>query len=389
MTAPTIRPTEKVAFIYHFFPHYRYGVVRALTQRLDAAFVGDRKGAEGIAPYIFDHGEEFHAARCYYLGKLAFQPAVVGYCLRARRDVFVFLASPNHVSTWIGALIARLRGKRVVFWGHGFKYARRDLKNRVRKLFFSLAHDFYAYGWRAKRNAMALGADPGRIHVGFNSLNYDAQLPLRQALLGGNQAGHRDGSVLRIFCISRLTRICRYDMLLDAAAQLAGKGIRSRVVFVGDGPEGEALERQARDLGVDVEFHGAIYDESRIAGLVFDADVTVSPGKVGLTAMHSLMFGTPVITHDDFESQMPEVEAIVPGFTGELFRAGSVSDLADKLATFPARFPDRRLTRERCFTMIDRLYNPDKQAEVMLRAVCGLPAATGDDAFTLFAREQA
>jgi hypothetical protein len=38
--------------------------------------------------------------------------------------------------------------------------------------------------------------------------------------------------------------------------------------------------------------------------------------------------------------------------------------------------------------MLDLLYNPGKQAEVMRRAVCGLPAERGDDAFTLFERER-
>jgi hypothetical protein len=100
--------------------------------------------------------------------------------------------------------------------------------------------------------------------------------------------------------------------------------------------------------------------------------------------MHSLMFGTPVVTNDNFESQMPEVEAIVPGFTGELFSDGSVGDLAKKLASHWDRFPDRQLTRQRCFEMIDRLYNPETQAKVLIRAVSGLPADRGDDAFRMF-----
>ena len=36
----------------------------------------------------------------------------------------------------------------------------------------------------------------------------------------------------------------------------------------------------------------------------------VSPGNVGLTAIHSLTYGTPVLTHDNFNFQMPEAEAI-------------------------------------------------------------------------------
>ena len=42
----------------------------------------------------------------------------------------------------------------------------------------------------------------------------------------------------------------------------------------------------------------------------------VSPGNVGLTAIHSLSYGTPVLTHNNFNNQMPEVESIQPGFNG-------------------------------------------------------------------------
>jgi glycosyltransferase involved in cell wall biosynthesis len=374
----------KAIIFYHFFPHYRAGIIDELSRRLDITFVGDRVGAEGIEAFSFGASKNFLVARAHYFGKLVFQPRVLAYCLFAKQDVFVFLASPNHISTWIGSAIARLRGKRVIFWGHGHKSVKRTIKARVRVLFFSIAHGFYSYGWRAKENAVALGANPEMIYVGFNSLNYAKQAPLRDELLRYCKQSESSKSILKIFCISRLTAACRYDMLLDAVNLISNNGTRILVTFVGDGPMRCALEHQAKRLRLEASFLGAIYDEGRIAKLVFDADVTVSPGKVGLTAMHSLMFGTPVVTNDNFESQMPEVEAIVPGFTGELFSDGSVGDLAKKLASHWDRFPDRQLTRQRCFEMIDRLYNPETQAKVLIRAVSGLPADRGDDAFRMF-----
>lgn len=43
--------------------------------------------------------------------------------------------------------------------------------------------------------------------------------------------------------------------------------------------------------------------------------------------MHSMMFGCPVITHNNFNWQMPEYEAIKPGITGDFFKMDDVSDL--------------------------------------------------------------
>ena len=57
----------------------------------------------------------------------------------------------------------------------------------------------------------------------------------------------------------------------------------------------------------------------------------MSIGNIGLTAIHSLSFGTPVASHDNFENQMPEVEAIIDGENGFLFEENNSNDLIDKI----------------------------------------------------------
>jgi hypothetical protein len=98
------------------------------------------------------------------------------------------------------------------------------------------------------------------------------------------------------------------------------------------------------------------------------------------------MYGTPVISNNNFTTQMPEAESIVPGHTGEFFEDRSIDSLVEVLLTFHDRFPDRNETRRRCFRMIDEIYNPRVQAAVMLSAVLGEVAPLGNDAFLLFDR---
>ena len=91
----------------------------------------------------------------------------------------------------------------------------------------------------------------------------------------------------------------------------------------------EELLNLVKSLKLDrqVWFFGACYDESKIAELIFNANVCVSPGNVGLTAIHSLSYGTPVITHDSFSHQMPEFEAIIPNLTGNFFEEGNLQSM--------------------------------------------------------------
>lgn len=379
---------KNVAIVYHFFPHYRKGILEALIQSkdLDVQFYGGADGIEGIKEYPFPENSKFKAISTYHAGNVVVQPYVIFLSLFGRFDSFVFLANPYFLTTWIAAAICRLRGRRVVFWGHGFKSDSRSLINIVRRSFFSLAQAFYTYGWRAKENAIKLGFEPESIYVGFNSLDYNRQLAVRRDILAKRSKLTSDDSpCIKILCISRLTDLCRYDMLFDAINIAAVKyGVNASVVVIGDGPSRKQLESQVLELGLKVDFIGALYDEGEIARHVFDADVTVSPGKVGLTAMHSLMYGTPVISNDDFIAQMPEVEAIVKGKTGLLFKSGDVQDLAACLRDFSSAFQDRDETRENCFRMIDEIYNPSRQLDVLVRAVDGIPAEKGDDAFVMF-----
>lgn len=375
----------RVAIFYHFFPHYRKGIIEQISRQTEAVFLGDSIGEDGIRPHEFQDGQNFKHSNCWRVWKFVFQPKTI---LEAFKDydAFIFLANPNHISTWLAAILLRIRGRRVIFWGHGFKSSDKSIKNIVRKSFFSLADAFYTYGWRAKLNAIKLGFAPEKIYVGFNSLDYIEQKKVRDHLLSrGRGTANRE---TLITCISRLTAACRYDMLLDAIKLAQDNGPqRFRVSIIGDGPERAKLEQKARDLNIEAEFHGAIYNEKEIAKHIYNADVTVSPGKIGLTAMHSLMYGTPVISNNDFIGQMPEVEAIVPGFTGELFESGSVENLAYVLNGFSTRFPDRELTRKNCFAMIDEIYNPFKQMNILTMAIKGIPADRGNDAFNIFGNE--
>ena len=110
-------------------------------------------------------------------------------------------------------------------------------------------------------------------------------------------------------------------MLVNAVAELKTKGENYNLVFVGNGLEGENLKARVKGLGLTdaVWFNGACYDEKTNAELIYNSDLCVAPGTVGLTAMH-MVFGTPVISHNDFKWQMPEFEAIKPGITGAFLK---------------------------------------------------------------------
>lgn len=375
------------AIIYHFFPHYRRPVMEGLLALDDhrVVLVGDPDSTAHdptIAAWVPADPQRFIATSCrVWRKKLVWQRGVLGIACSRRFDTVVFLASMNFLSTWLGAILARATGKRVLFWAHGWTSRPRGIKGFARRMYFSLAHGLLLYGRRARRIAEEQGFDPARLHVIYNSLDYPSQRAARLALgrderdaLRRELFGSADGAV--VACTTRLVRLRRLDLLLEAVARLrAGGGPEVRVLLVGDGPERAALEAQATALGLQVHFAGACYDEARIARYLTAGTCTVAPGKVGLTAMHSLAFGVPVLTHGDDDDQMPESEAVVDGITGDRFKPNDIEDMARVIGRWVREPYPAPEVAAACIAAVERFYNPARQVELIAAALAGRPAA--------------
>ena len=135
-----------------------------------------------------------------------------------------------------------------------------------------------------------------------------------------------------------------------------------------------SAEDVSKELGLtdSVWFYGPCYDEEQLGHLIYNADLCVSPGNVGLTAMHSMVFGTPVLTHNDFPWQMPEFEAIKEGETGGFFERENVDSLCSALSGwFKVSGYNREQIREKCFAEIDQNWTPQFQIEVLKKHLIG------------------
>jgi glycosyltransferase involved in cell wall biosynthesis len=143
------------------------------------------------------------------------------------------------------------------------------------------------------------------------------------------------------------------------------------MTYVGDGTKKGELETLVQESGLEknVWFYGSCYDEKQIAQIIYNADLCISPGDVGLTAMHAMTFGTPVISHNNFCHQMPEFEAIEEGKTGAFFHENNVESLADSIQAWLANGLDREQIRQNCYDVIDKKYNPHLQVEMIRKVI--------------------
>lgn len=387
---PARRPNDdrpRVAVVYHFFAHYREAVIGRLARSTKARFTffGDDHDYESSIK-AGSFGAEIDHRACptrRLRGSWMWQPGLVRVAASREFDQLILLGNPYWIATWIGAIVGRLTGKRVMFWSHGFLTPPSGVKGWVRRVFFHLPHAHLFYGRQAKRHAVALGWDPARIHVIGNSLDLDRQQQARASV--GEEAIARcrrelfyEPGAPTVVCSCRLQPAKRLDLLLVALGQLRGEGLTANALIIGDGPERQRLEALAREHGVPVHFEGACYEEDRIALLTMSSDLTVCPGFVGLTAIQSMAYGVPVITNTRSSEDAPEVEAIVPGLTGDLFKDGDVADLVRVMRPWLVTRPDRAAIRAACIGMVERHWSPDSQRAAIERAVQGLAADDGE-----------
>ena len=230
-----------------------------------------------------------------------------------------------------------------------------------------MADGVFLYGNYAKKLMESVGFDKQKLHVIYNSLDYEAQLKIRRTLKPSKvfQDYFKNNNPVLIFT-GRLTKVKKIDLLIEAHELLYQKGIKLNVLILGNGSEKERLEKAVNSKGLTKYywFYGECYDEEKIGAFYFNARVCISPGNVGLTAIHSMSYGCPVITHDNFTRQMPEFETIEPNKTGMFFKENNVDDLARCIEEFTKNTISGEEVRENCFGIVDEYYNPNYQIKL-------------------------
>lgn len=368
-----------VVIVYPFFMHYREPVFRELIEngRHKYFFAGDSIDRSGqIKAYPITPPARWWKARCFFLGSIALQPGVIWHLFRQKTDCWILLGNYSWPFTWLTAILARLMGKRVLFWTHGWIRRQESFGDKLRDRFYRLSHGLLLYGQYAKKLGVESGFSKDELYVVYNALDFESQQTTRKSITDSAIQGVKElfeqPDLPIVLCCSRITRVRRLDMLLDAAGRMKQSGHEINILLIGDGPEQSMLEAMAQKMNLNVHFYGACYDEEKIAAATIASTVTVAPGKVGLTAMQSIAYGTPVITHGDPENQMPEYESIVPGISGDFFQHNDVDDLARVICQWIEK---ENFDHERCIESVQRRYTPVAQRQIFDAAVEGTPAS--------------
>jgi len=270
-----------------------------------------------------------------WVGQRACKPARLARIISTLRQNPPHVLQSQHFYTNLYAVAAaRLLGCREV------GAMRSDCVNEVRasgavlgRLSLLAPRTIAANSRNAIRNAIGFGASSRRLHLLQNVVDTDRFKPTT-----ANQ--DRPVHLIAVGRLDRAKRIERFLLVLAHLRALTTAPIKASIV--GEGPLRTILENQAANLGVAVEFRGAV---SNMAAIYREADILL------LTSDHE---GTPNVALEAMASGLAVVatrvggmpDVIEDGKTGCLVDGGDELSMARRVL---ALIEDRRLiTRLGC-----------------------------------------
>lgn len=320
----------KVVFIEVILPHYRIPFYQKLCQsnkmELTSAHGFEKKDAslkcvrnpQGVREILISNhffGGPLHLVRQSGIFKILksgkFDTVIHDFELRTVSCLFVLFA-------------ARLLHHKFIWWGHGIGPKRKWYSRLIRRKMASWADAIIFYDDERANLFINWGVPKEKVFVARNSIDTESIFPLASDQPFRNRR--------RILYTGRLIAEKKVDLLIHAYSHIMPSD--TILTLIGDGPEMRNLKTLAASLKIEghVEFAGSITDQKQLAPYFNDSLLSVSPGAVGLSAVHAMAYGIPMLVADN-EPHGPEFTAILDGKTGFLFHSGDLEDLKNKLVS--------------------------------------------------------
>lgn len=359
---------NSVCCIFNFAPHYRAEVYLRMEQELGCDFyVGDRVSAKlKKMDYSLFQSPPKELRYIRLISHFNWLMGSLRLCFLPYQS-YLLTGEPYCLSSWVVMIINRMRNRQSLVWTHGWYGDETPIKKIIKRAYFGLADHVLLYGNYAKNLMVQEGFNPEKLHVIYNSLAYSQQKSIRQQLkVTSVFSNHFGNTQPTLVFVGRLEPQKKLHLLIEALARPANT--TPNLCIIGDGQSRASLEALTNNLGLldRVWFYGACYEEAILAQLIYNAHLCVSPGEVGLTAIHALTYGTPVITHGNFSRQMPEFEAVEQDKTGQFFKENNVQNLSQTIQNWLHQHSTKsQHIIHSCFSKIDDYYNPNYQIELL------------------------
>lgn len=282
---------------------------------------------------------------------------------------FILTGEPYCLSTWYVLLMNKITGKKSYLWTHGWYGNESGLKRIVKKIFFGLSDTIFLYGDYARNLMINEGFAPRKLVTIYNSMDYDKQVQIRRNLSTTRiYKDYFSNEYPVLLYVGRIESRKKIELLIEAINELHLAKSPFNLMLIGKHSDETNIHELISTYKLDkfVWNFGSCFDESVLGEFIYNADLCVVPGDIGLTTMHSFVYGLPVVTHNNFANHGPEFEAIIPNVSGDFFKEDSVEDLCRKIKHWTNIDQDKRdKIRNNCYKIVQDKYNPIVQISIL------------------------
>lgn len=333
----------KVLLIDHLLAHYRSDVYELLMSSKGYEFqfiAGDSyEGVKGV-DVSQKQGYANYKYRSFSIGahRFYFSIGIIKHYLRNSKTTVICTGVDFHLphTVLIFLLHRVILRRKFYWWTHGNDGNQGRIGVAIRRFFYKNANGVFAYSNEGKRNLTLMGVKDANVKVVNNSLNRNDYGFLKYDLKSKKRSDK-----LRILYSGRITKEKCIDFLLESLAILKKQhNIEFICRIIGGGCIDE-LKQQSVQLGVDenIEFLGAKYGND-VDKYFLDSDIFVYPSGIGLSIVHALSYGLPVMTVLNSAQHGPEFELHQKGVNGDLFQRENCNELVLKLLQWYQRIRD-------------------------------------------------
>lgn len=369
---------KKIAIVQKLIPHYRIDFFKEVCEQSKnqvMVFHSTEISSDGLAEsgeFVFPNQKIPQFNHRYF-----FYQCIVKKLLSGKFDLIVMGPELRIFSNTLVWLLCFFTRSKIVWWTHGFNL---HIKNKglsfvidrvFKTLMMKYSHNILLYNDYRVDELVAWGIDPEKMIVLNNAINEKPhQLALRnvtQECIDRIETATRSSKHTLLF-IGRLTSPKRADLVIELAGKLIKPLPDLRVFIIGEGKERPNLELQTKKMGLDrnVFFLGAINNPDELSGYMALADFSILPGAVGLSIVHSMICGIPLVTLQD-SPHNPEISYLKDNYNG--FAATGLKEMEEWIIEQFYNPMKIQEMKENCLRMIKTDVNLDHMVSQFLKGI--------------------
>jgi len=379
-----IQVTGKILLFQRLLPHYRRKVFQALSEELGIVLCAGRKGPKGTYLSKEKPSAVTEEIRDFYplpsRETLVFMD-IFSPLLKYRPGIVITEFSALILSNYLLLFLKWFFGYKLIIWSpivnlrKGF-FPKTSVSDKLRVWWVNRCDAALTYSRAGKKRLEPYVRHPEKIFVAQNTLYTPELLSLRDRFrkTGRSQVRRELDFSARnhLIFIGRLTRAKKPLALIDIFQKVVRRIPDCHLHVIGDGPERNSLKKKVKDSGLEtkVTLYGSVTEETMTGKMLFASDLAVMPRNLGLAAVHSICFDTPLITLKSGKENPrhgEEIEYVIEGRTG--LTAETEESMPDMIVDFLKDEKTKISMQKEMERMVNQACSFDKMLEGFKDAV--------------------